>query len=158
MVESDVKDRDTRVFELRPNYSLTQAGAIVSYLLISGVTLSVAAAFALMGLWPVLPFAGLEVLVLGIAFYLCARQARRRELITVADQTVCVSTSGGGLGQVSEFPRGWVQVVLQPSRIKWYPSRLLIRAHGKELEIGSFLAEDERQRLAEELRQAVAWG
>jgi len=132
-----------------------------AYLLISGVTLAVALYFAMQGLWTALPYAGLEILALGAAFYISARQAKRRELITIDERVVRISRSGWNLSenlaQLAEFPRGWAQVVLQPSRIRWYPSRLLLRAHGKELEVGSFLAEDERQQLAKALSQAVAW-
>ncbi len=41
------------------------------------VTLAIGTGFALAGAWPVLPFAGLEVVALGVAFFAYARQHPR---------------------------------------------------------------------------------
>ena len=43
----------------------------------------------------------------------------------------------------------------EQARIKGYPSRLTIRSHGRAVEIGSYLADKERENLALELRQAM---
>jgi len=49
--------------------------------------------------------------------------------------------------------RVWARVVLERCPKQWYPSRLLIRSHGRAVEVGTFLNEEERRRLAEELAQ-----
>lgn len=42
---------------------------------LGALTLGIAGAFAALGAWLILPFAGLEVLVLGAAFWITARRA-----------------------------------------------------------------------------------
>jgi len=43
------------------------------------IVIAIGTGFALLGAWPVLPFAGLEVLALGIAFVVHARRAGAEE-------------------------------------------------------------------------------
>jgi len=50
--------------------------------------------------------------------------------------------------QRQEFQHYWTRLVLEHPRQRWYPSRLLIRSHGKQIEIGKFLNEQECQGLA----------
>ena len=51
--------------------------------------------------------------------------------------------------------RAWAEVKLIQPRHRLHPTRLVIRSHGKEIEVGSFLVEEERQRLEEALRDAL---
>src|SRR4051812_48215066 len=66
---------------LKRNCSITPAGLMWAYGLIAGVTITIAATLAVMGAWPVLPFAGVEILGLGIAFVLNGRHAADYERI-----------------------------------------------------------------------------
>ena len=45
----------------------------MTFLSLAAVVLAIGSGFALVGAWPVLPFAGLEVLALGIAYFAYAR-------------------------------------------------------------------------------------
>lgn len=58
--------------------SISPAGLLGVFLGLACVTLGIGAGFAALGAWPVLPFAGLEVLVLGAAFVLHARHVAGR--------------------------------------------------------------------------------
>ena len=49
---------------------------------LAAVTLAIGAGFALLGAWPVLPFAGLEIVALGAAFLVHVRRVGK-ELETV---------------------------------------------------------------------------
>ncbi len=51
---------------IRPNQSLSWRRALQAYAVIALTCLGIGITFALHGFWPVLPFAGLEVVVLGI--------------------------------------------------------------------------------------------
>jgi len=146
-----------QAYELRPNYSLSRPTALLWFGLISSVTLGVALVFAAIGLWPVLPFAGLEVVVLAYAFVVCAKRGSMRELVEIAESKVYVSAGCERLRKIAEFPRGWARVDLENAEYAWYPSRLLLRAHGREIEIGAFLVEGERAQLAKDLNRSVAW-
>jgi uncharacterized membrane protein len=40
-------------------------------------------------------------------------------------------------------------------KVRWYPSRLVLRSHGKVVEFGGFLNEPERWQLAGQLQRAI---
>ena len=141
---------------LRPNLSLSwrQAKALLAVLAL--VLAVIACGFAAVGLWPVLPLAGAEWLALAAALYLAQRRGHRMDIVSVRDGRVAVEK---GCGQARaakwEFPRGWVRVQLQRSRVRGYPSRLVLAMHGEEVAVGEFLAEEERRQAAELLHRTL---
>lgn len=54
---------------------MSPAGLAMAFALLAALTLAIGIGFAVAGAWLVLPFAGLEVLLLGAAFFACARRA-----------------------------------------------------------------------------------
>ncbi len=54
-----------------------------------------------------------------------------------------------------QFNPHWVQVVHSFNPDDWYPSQLFIRSHGKQVEIGSCLTNQEREELAKALKQVM---
>ncbi len=138
-------------YVLRPNRSLTARGATFFLVSLLVVYLAIGIPLALVGLWLILPFAGLELLAVGGCVYVAMGRSARCEVVSVDDQTVVVESGRQRPERRSEFKRAWVQVRLQTSGHRWYPSRLTIGSHGKLIEIGAFLNEDERRRFAKEL-------
>ena len=102
----------------------------------------------------ILPFAGLEMLVLGIALYIVARRNASWQSISVSEDLVEVVEHGLSHEQQS-FQRAWASVVHEHPRINGHPSRLLIRSHGRSLEVGACLGETEKAYLARELGQVM---
>ena len=142
-------------FIVMPNRAMPWPRLVCIYGIFAGFTLGIAAGFFARGFILILPFAGLELLALGIALYVSARRGGIREVITVTNETVRVETGRSAPEQSHEFRRPWSQVVLQRSWNNWYPSRLLIRSHGRSVEIGRFLNEGERNSLAGQLRKMI---
>jgi len=140
---------------IRPNQSLTWRGALQAYAVIAICCLGIGITFALHGFWPVLPFAGFEVVVLGIAFYLCLSRSQVREVVSVNADKVTVEKGRNSPQERWECPRVWARISLQRSPLDWYPSRLAIAFQGRQVEIGRFLAEQERRELADELEQTI---
>lgn len=140
---------------IQPNCSLPWRVAVRVYIAITVCCLGIGVAFALHGFWPVLPFAGLEVAVLGAAFYLCHQRAMTREVISVSGDVVIVEKGRREPEHRWECPRAWAQVRLEPSAVNWYPSRLTLAYHGKRVEIGHFLNEQERRSLAADLKAMI---
>jgi len=146
---------ESPVFVIRPNSSLSWRGNLIFLATLATICFGIAGGFAWMGLWLVLPFAGIEVGVLAAALYICSRQARRCEVVRITDRQVEVEVGYEKPELKREFARSWVQVVLEPSRLKHHRSRLVLRAYGRDFEIGACLPEDERRALALALRQAI---
>ena len=120
---------------------------------ISSGTLAIAAFLTIAyGAWPILPFAGLEVLVLSWAFWHVQRRAGDGEVLVVGDDYVDLTRRSGGYVESFRFPRHWVRVELERRRVRNFPTRLKIGSHGRFVEIGRFLTDDERSSLAGALR------
>lgn len=151
--QHDVTETSGR-FEIRPNRSMTRKGVIWVFVGISLAALLVALRFVLIGAWVVLPITTLELLVLGIAFYIIEHETRFRETIELNRESVSVVQKGWKISREWRYPAYWVQVILQ-KRPDWYPSRLFLRSHGDLLEIGACLNEDERQELSKHLTQII---
>ena len=143
---------------IRPNQSLPWHTAVKVYLAIAASCLAVGVFFALHGFWPVLPFAGLEVAVLGAAFYVCLSRSQLREIVSVNADLVTVEKGRREPQQHWECPRAWARIKLERSHIDWYPSRLSVAYKGEAVEIGRFLNEQERCSLAAELQNAIRHG
>ena len=125
------------------------------YVIVALCLTAMSVAFALQGFWPVLPFAGLELLALGVAFYLCLARSQWREVVSVNANVVRVEKGRRQAEERWECPSAWARVQLEKSPIAWYPSRLLIAYQGRGVEIGRFLSEDERAALADALRRGI---
>jgi len=141
--------------ELAPNCSLSPAGAKLFFVSTCLFSLIFALFFTLQGFWPVLPFWGLEMLLLGLA--LRANMQRRhctQTVLITESQISLVTRSRHGEAQ-QEFARHWAKVRLRSPRARLYPSRLMIESRGRAFEVGSFLTDEERSRLAARLRTMV---
>ena len=157
MLQEDIRlDPPGSRFVIRPNHSLTWHEARVVLAGIAAVGLIIGTAFCSVGLPFVLPFSGLEVLGLAAAFYYCQWRAMSREVVSIDEEQVTVESGRTRPATAHAFQRAWVRVVLDRSMDGWYPSRLKLCSHGRELEIGGFLNEDERLELARRLALAVS--
>jgi uncharacterized membrane protein len=145
--------KNTLQFILRPNNSLSWHNLKSVFYAVAGVLAIISGAFSLMGLWLVFPFAGLELIALGSAFYLCARRAQCWEMITIDQSGVEIFRSCKKEGGTWKFHRYWTRVRIQTPQHGWYMSHLMIGSHGREVEVGVFLTEEERLHLAKELQK-----
>ena len=144
-----------RTFVIAPNQSMSWKELLLVYSSIAGVSLAIAIYFWVQGLTLVLPFSGLELLALGAALYITAWRGGTREVITITDDSVHVETGRDRPELSHDFQRYWTKVVLRQPWVAWYPSKLLLCSHGREIEVGRFLNEEERRGLAEILRSAI---
>lgn len=144
-----------RRFIIRPNCSLPWRDAVRFYAGMVVVSFSIAIAFAWHGAWLILPFAGLEMLVLGIALYVVARRSSSWQEISIKADRIQVIEHDSRRLQEQSFQRAWAQVIHEDAANKNHPSRLSIRSHGRSVEVGACLNEKEKCDLAEQLGRAV---
>lgn len=138
-----------------PNRAMPWQHIMMIYLLVSGVTISIAFSFFTQGLTLILPFAGLELLALGVVLYISAWRSNIKEVVNVNEEKIRIEIGRNVPEKIYELDKAWANIVLERSWNNWYPSRLLLRSHGRQLEIGKFLNEQERQCLAIELKKAI---
>jgi uncharacterized membrane protein len=153
MVESE-HDAATgeKTIVLRPNGSLNRRQSLALLAFCALLMGAIGTVFAMLGAWLVLPFSGLEWLMLAYCLHLSRRQSAEREVITITEALVSVEKRRESLGQTYQFQRAWVRLAWNKPQALGRPSRLALSLHGKEVEIGRFLVESERQALAKELK------
>lgn len=140
---------------LLPNASLSkrQAGFLLAAL--AAAMSSIAAFFAAMGAWLVFPFSGAEWMLLACCFRIVLQRTAMREVITITDAEVRVEREYRKRAKVQQLKRHWVNVERVRSLIPGQASHVYLRLHGKRLEVGDFLVESERERLAGDLRKIL---
>ena len=147
-------DSDEAVLIITANRNMTWRQSKWLFLILALSTSVVAIYFYSLGAWLVLPFAGLEILVIGIAIYCQSCCAHTRQIIRIDNTHVTVRDNRSN--QVEKcFHKAWLKVIQNHDPRGWYPSRLLIGSHGVYIEIGKHLVEEEREVLAHNLRSAI---
>jgi uncharacterized membrane protein len=141
-------------FDLTPNCSLSTRGAFVFFGLVCFATFGIATVATLLGFWPVLPFAGAEMLLLGWALYTNMQRRFEHEHIEISEREVAIEYSQGNPRRVV-FPRHWAQVKIRRPKSPLHRGHLVIQSHGRAYEIGKFLTEEERHHLAAALRPLI---
>jgi uncharacterized membrane protein len=139
---------------IRPNRSLSASAMLALVAAVALVAFTIGLGFWLMGAVLILPFAGLEALVVGLVFWLLYRHQADHERIVIADDRVEVIRSRGGKESRERFQRYWVRVRTVPARGGHLP-RVLLGSHGRFVEVGSALDGPEREALSQELRQKL---
>lgn len=141
--------------EIRPNCSMSPRNLAGIVICLVVVCLAIALTFFSMGLWLVLPFAGLEILVIGLAVGCTIRRSQDYEIILVKDDDVSVTRREGREIYKRSFHRYWTQVRLEPAATRLTPSRLRIGSHGVLVEVGRQITDQARGELAARLKQAL---
>ncbi len=119
------------------------------------VSMSISAFFALNGAWVIAPFMGLEVAIVGAVVVSVSRHAYDREIVVVdGDQMEIVQITGKTERRVA-LQRYWARTRLETQGDDWYPTRLLVGSHGRWVEIGSVLTDDERRSLSTRLNTVL---
>lgn len=141
--------------EIAPHCSLSIRSAQWFFLSLAAPTFALAGALTILGYWPILAFAGLELALLAWALKVSLERRHHRQVVTVADTEVSVSSRDREEFSEVVFPRHWAQVKLRRPVSGLHPSCLTIESHGRRCEIGSFLTEQERCGLATRLTRLI---
>ena len=156
MIQDKESGDESHRIVVTPNLSLSNRGAVVFFLVVSAPALAIAFSWAARGMWPILPFAGAELLLLGLCLYLVQRRQRFREVITLEADQVVLQRGMGRPQETHRFNRAWVRVELDEATHLNYPVRLFLREGNREQEVGRCLPEDERRSLGKRLKGLLA--
>jgi uncharacterized membrane protein len=152
MLVSEYPSEGACRFTLKPNCSLSWRWVRRLVGVLACCILGVGAYWVSLGAWLVLPFTGLELLVLGLGFYLSSVAGHRREVIEIVGDDLRILRGGRRLEEVAHLSRYLTRAILSHDPRGWYPSRLVLRCHGRRIEIAARLVEAEREDLAAELQ------
>ena len=138
-------------YTARRNNSLSSIGRRFVFGFILTVSLGIAVAFSLVfGAWPIMPFAGIEMVVLYLAFRYMDRHAGDYERITIRGDSVAIEVREGSRVTRHELNRCWAQVVCEADGV-----RLALRSHGRDVEVGRHMRDEQRADMARELKREL---
>jgi uncharacterized membrane protein len=138
-------------WRLRRNCSVTPVQLGWFYLSLCTVSLGIGGFFWLQGAALVLAFAGLELVVVGLAFLAYARHATDGEWISLQGTHLVVELESAGRLERAEFARQWVRVEPKSGD----RSLIELSGQGRTIEVGRFVRPEHRQALAREIRRAL---
>ena len=156
MVSIDkVKSNDAYRFVLSPNCSITWRELVLFYIFTCVLALAIGVFFILQGLWLVIPFSGLEMLALGACLYLTSRKVYRKEVITLDQRCTKIEKGVQRVSQSWEFETPWIRLIDEQLGVRNRRRKLAIGSHGNYVEVGDFLDNSEKDRLAFQLKDCI---
>jgi uncharacterized membrane protein len=139
---------------LRPSPPMSARTLLAILGIVASFNVAFALSFILRGAWPIAPFMGLDVALLAWAFRSSTLASRRFEHVTLTPTLLRVEKhSARGSATTAEFNPYWVRVDLQ--RPTEFSNRLFLRSHGRQMQVGDFLAPSVREAFAAALKSAL---
>ena len=136
-----------------PYRSLTTKGAWIVVGALVVMTAAVALRFWLLGAWPVLVFACVEISLLVVLLTINMRGARAKELIMLdATQVTVLRTDPAGRRRQEALPAAWLRVDLNATN---GTSSVVLSSQGRICEVGAFLHEPDKASLFKSLENAL---
>ena len=145
-----VQDQNIYWF-LKRNCSVTPAQLGWLYASLCVVSLGIGVFFWFQGAVLILPFAGVELAAVGIAFLAYARHAGDGEKISLMGRQLVVELENAGHRQRAEFNREWVRV--EPGAGD--RSLIELSGQGRRVNVGRYVRPELRPVLAQEIRRAL---
>ena len=140
---------------LKPNRSWTWRANTYFVASLMVVSLTVATVFTANGMWVILPFTVLELSVLAACLYYCVRRTHTTEVLTLSQSTLVLERGVNKPTQRFDFDRYFSRFLVEAARHPWYKKRINLRCRNQQLEVGSFLSNEEKDDLISQLRKMI---
>lgn len=136
---------------LKRNCSVTPSQLAFVFTILCVTSLSIGGFFWFQGATLVMPFACLELIAVGAAFFVYARHATDGEQISLQGAQLIVELESSGRKVRSEFNRDWVRV--EP--LTRDGSLIELSGQGRRVQVGRYVRPELRALLAREIRMAL---
>jgi uncharacterized membrane protein len=113
----------------------------------------IAGGFAWAGAWPILPFAGLEMLALSSALYYVCWKLRYRHVVTLSADAVRIQKGHYHPRQQWCFDREHTTIQVMAATHRWDAPHISLCHRGEQVPLGDFLGKDEAESLLQLLRE-----
>ena len=153
-IQSNKENNFHRIL-IRPNQSISWKSGLVFMLVIAFTCLSIGLGFAYVGATLILPFAGLEVIFIGICTYLVLNKTSQQEVITLSKDKLIIEKGAYRLKKVWEYFRLWSYITVERPQHPWYPAHIVVTSKGERVPLGDFLTEQEKEELVSSLENII---
>lgn len=139
----------------RPDQSATWSTNVLLLLALAVPVLVIAAVFALLGAWLILPFAGLELLALAAALYHVNWKQQYRQVITFSADSVWIDKGHYAPRQRWRFPRQNTGLTITAEYHPWDRPELCVHDRNESVTLGEFLNREDSLKLIDLLQQEI---
>ena len=144
---SQSKESKRHLIVLSPNKSMTWETNKKILMAMFVVSMIIGIGFASIGAWMVLPFAGLEITLVGIGMYYVCWKLNFKQTITVEAESFTVQKGVYFPKQEWQWQASQTQLLKQPSRYRMSPPTLFLKHLNQKIEIGEFLNRADKKEL-----------
>lgn len=102
-----------------------------------------------MGAWMVLPFAGLEVLLVGLGMYYVSWKLSFKQVITLENDSFILQKGVYFPKQEWHWQRSQIRLIKTPNQYRMSAPKLQLQHLNQVVEVGDFLNRDEKKQLRE---------
>ena len=141
------------LISLSPNSSLVGVYRIIFLASITFVCGGIAITFYFVGASLILPFAGIELTVLFIAFYLSFKWSSKKEKIYISQETVKIEKGINKAEYLWEEFRTFKSFQIKKEKDKTL--RLSFKSKGQDVYFGDFLNEDDKNLLKDSIKDII---
>ena len=141
------------LISLSPNSSLVGIYRIIFLASITFVCGGIAITFYFVGASLILPFAGIELTVLFIAFYLSFKWSSKKEKIYISQETVKIEKGTNKAEYLWEEFRTFTSFQIKKEKDKTL--RLSFKSKGQDVYFGDFLNEDDKNLLKDSIKDII---
>jgi len=153
LVSIEEKGNSNYLITLSPNSSLIGISRVIFLASISFICGGIAVVFYFYGAYLILPFAGIEIAILFIAFYLSFKWSSRKEIIYLSQEIVKIEKGINKAEYLWEEFRTFTSFQITKDTNKLL--RLSFRSKGDDVIVGDFLNEDDKNILINEVRNII---
>tara|TARA_B110001454_G_scaffold138541_1_gene128729 strand:- start:82 stop:585 length:504 start_codon:yes stop_codon:yes gene_type:complete len=153
-IESN-KETNTHRILLRPNQSISWRLSLIFIGFITITCLSIGIAFTFLGATLILPFAGLEVILVTVCVYLVLQKGYRQEVIIMTQDKLRIERGIGKSEKIWEYFRIWSYFLVERPTYPWYPAHIVVTSKGERVPVGGFLTEDEKEKFVISLESII---
>lgn len=140
-------NNDSLQIVLTPNRSATWQFNCTVLKLFGIVVFGIAIGWSLMGVWIVLPFAGIEFALLVYFVYRTSHDCYRKEVLHLEDNRIRFERGRRFPTAQIEFDRNACEFIKQNPNHVWSAAAIKLRCRGKYTRIGRFLNRDDVDQL-----------
>lgn len=143
----------THSYLIQPNQSLGWSQNLRFFYVSLFFSLLIAIGFLFMGAWLILPFVGLEMLLLFAGLYWVSWRCCESEVLSFRQESIEIAHFRGKkcTSQV-HMPRQWTRLEFRKQDDVWYSAKVQLCYRQRCVEVANRLNDEEKERLVSELR------
>ena len=108
--------------------------------------------FVALGLWPIVPFMGLEIIALAAGLYVVCWKLEQRHVLRFRADTLVIEKGNYRPRFSWQFSRATIFISVEVQAHAWDPLKIFLCSRSEQIAIGNFLNQDESNELLRQLR------